>query len=238
MNRRPEILQLNGVATGYGKKQVLVDVDLQVCAGEVVALIGHNGAGKSTLLKAVFGLAPLWRGEVRVDGQAMVPDPAALISAGVEYIPQGRSVFRNLSVLDNLRVIGDRLPNRTSAAQIIQNTLDLFPALRHYLHQKAGNLSGGEQQMVGLARALLRSPRVVLLDEPSMGLAPRLVERTLDHLRERSMRGGTAFLVVEQKVRQILAVAERAYVLRGGRITFSGSAAELRDGARLRDVYF
>jgi branched-chain amino acid transport system ATP-binding protein len=224
--------------SGYGKKQVLNGVAFEVAAGEIVALIGHNGAGKSTLLKAVFGLIPIWHGQVEFNGKPVAkPVPRDLLRAGIAYVPQGNRVFTDLTVQENLEMGGITLPNKQAVRAGIQRVFGLFPGLKERLKQRAGTLSGGEKQMLALANALILSPRVLLLDEPSLGLAPPLVSQALARIQEIARANGVAVLIVEQKVREVLKIAHRVYVLRNGRVSFTGHAGELRDDAKLREVY-
>lgn len=231
-------LKVDGLVTGYGRREVLAAVDLEVGAGEIVALIGHNGAGKSTLLRAVFGLLPIWRGSVRLNGErADGLAPRKMIGLGVSYVPQGNRVFNDLSVHENLEMGGITLGSKREVNKRIENVLGLLPDLRPHLRQRAGTLSGGEKQMVAIATGLIMRPRLMLLDEPSLGLAPALVARALGHIREISQAFQVGVLIVEQKVREVLRIADRVYVLRNGRVSFSGTAESLRDEAKLRAVY-
>ncbi len=232
------LLNVDGLVTGYGKKQVVNGVSLGVSAGEIVTLIGHNGAGKSTLLKAVFGLIPVWEGQVALDGEVLrTLNPRALLRLGVAYVPQGNRVFTDLTVRENLEMGVVTLPHKARLNAGIERVFTLFPALKPKLKQRAGTLSGGEKQMLALSNALILSPRLVLLDEPSLGLAPPLVTEALGRIRQINQDSGMAVLIVEQKVREVLKIAARVYVLRNGRVSFTGLADELRDEAKLREVY-
>ena len=227
-----------GLVAGYGNKKILDDVNFTVSPGEIVAVIGHNGAGKSTLLKSVFGLVRLWSGDVLFeDKDISSAEPRELIRRGVAYVPQGNNVFRSLSVAANLDVAAVTVRRDRSASQWIEHVLATFPALRNKMHRRAGTLSGGEKQMLALANALITRPRMLLLDEPSLGLAPALVTRTLSQIRQICTESDIACLVVEQKVREVLKIADRVYVLRNGAVSFTGAASELSDTVRLRDVY-
>jgi branched-chain amino acid transport system ATP-binding protein len=231
-------LDVSNVVAGYGKKQVINAVSLSVGAGEIVALIGHNGAGKSTLLKAVFGLIPIWSGEVHFNGTLWpTPAPRALLRTGVAYVPQGNRVFTDLTVHENLEIGGVTLPNKQSVKDGIERVFTLFPTLKDRLKQRAGTLSGGEKQMLALANALILSPKMLLLDEPSLGLASPLVSEALKRIKEISRDSGVTVLIVEQKVREVLKIADRVVVLRTGRVSFGGYATELHDDAKLRDVF-
>ena len=231
-------IDAKALKTGYGKKQVLSGVSIGLLHGEIVALIGHNGAGKSTLLKALFGLLPLWEGQIFLDGRTLeAPNPRNLLRAGVVYVPQGNRVFTDLTVRENLEVGSIVLRPPARLGGTIQHAMDLFPALQARLHHKAGTLSGGEKQMLSLARALILSPRFLLLDEPSLGLAPPFVSEVLGRLQRVSCDSGVGILIVEQKVREVLKIAQRVYVLRNGQVSFSGPTKALDDD-QLRRAYF
>ena len=207
-------------------------------SGEIVALIGHNGAGKSTLLKAVFGVIPIWQGRVILDGQTVEsPSPRKLLRAGVAYVPQGNRVFNDLTVRENLEIGSMILPSKALIDEGIDRVFSLFPSLKSRLKQRAGTMSGGEKQMLALGNALILSPRLLLLDEPSLGLAPPLVSDALERIQEISRSLGVSALIVEQKVREVLKIAQRVYVLRNGSVSFSGPTSELTDDKNLREVY-
>lgn len=232
------LLNVDAIVTGYGKKQVINGVTLEVAPGEIVALIGHNGAGKSTLLKAIFGLLPIWDGAVLLDGKTLPsPEPRELLQSGVAYVPQGNRVFTDLTVRENLEMGGVTLPNGARLNEGIERVFTLFPALKSRLRQRAGTLSGGEKQMLALGNALVLSPRLLLLDEPSLGLAPPLVAEALGRIQQISRDSGVAVLIVEQKVREVLKIAQRVYVLRNGRVSFSGPTESLNDDGKLHEVY-
>ena len=232
------ILEVEGLVSGYGKKQVLNGVSIEVMRGEIVALIGHNGAGKSTLLRTVFGLLPFWTGQMKLDGQCLsLPTPRKLLCLGVCYVPQGNRVFTDLTVQENLELRSATVAGKARLNDGIEHVLTLFPRLIPRLRQRAGTLSGGEKQMLALANALIISPKLLLLDEPSLGLAPPLVGEALKHIQDINHRSGAAVLIVEQKVREVLKVAQRVYVLRSGQVSFSGWAEELLDDVKLREVY-
>ncbi len=231
------LLGVDGLVTGYGKKQVLNGVSLDVASGEIVALIGHNGAGKSTLLKAVFGLLPVWQGSVVFqDAKLNSHNPRKMLELGAAYVPQGNRVFTDLTVRENLEMAGITLSDGARLEKGIERVFSLFPALKPRLRQRAGTLSGGEQQMLALASALILSPRLLLLDEPSLGLAPPLVSQALARVHQISKESGASVLIVEQKVREVLKIAHRVCVLRNGRVSFFGTTDSLND-ERLRQVY-
>lgn len=232
------LLEVDELVAGYGKKQVLNGVSINVASGEIVALIGHNGSGKSTLLKTIFSLLPAWKGQVYYDGDPLRDSsPANLLRSGVAYVPQGNRVLTDLTVRENLEMGGITLPNEETLREGIERALSLFPALRQRLQQRAGILSGGEKQMLALANALILCPRLLLLDEPSLGLAPTLVNKAFRRIEEISREKRVAILIVEQKVREVLKIAHRVYVLRNGLISFAGSAERL-DESTIRTVYW
>jgi branched-chain amino acid transport system ATP-binding protein len=231
-------LRVIDLVAGYAKKQVLNGVSLEVSRGEIVALIGHNGAGKSTLLKAVFGMIPFWQGKVSFNGEVVKsPKPREWLRMGVAYVPQGNRVFTDLTVQENLEMGGIPLPVKQAVKDGMERVFTLFPALKERLKQRAGTLSGGEKQMLALANALILSPNRLLLDEPSLGLAPPLVSEALDRIQQISRDSGVTVLIVEQKVRKVLKIAQRVYVLRNGRVSFTGPAEALKDDAKLKEVY-
>lgn len=230
------MLAVRELAAGYGPVEVLRGVDLEVGAGEIVALLGPNGAGKTTLNRVVSGLLPPRAGEVRFDGAAVsrLP-PQTIVEAGLVHVPEGRRVFPDLSVHENLLLGGYRRA-RARRAENLERVYGLFPRLAERRRQAAGTLSGGEQQMLAIGRALMAEPRLLILDEPSLGLAPLVVEQVLQLLVELN-RAGLAVLLVEQNVVQSLAVAHRAYVLEQGRIVAAGPSATLLADERLRRAY-
>jgi branched-chain amino acid transport system ATP-binding protein len=232
------LLAVDGLVAGYGKKEILHGLGLALHDREIVAVIGHNGAGKSTLLKAMFGVIPLWAGTVRFEGESVeAPHPRRWLANGLIYVPQGNRVFGDLTVKENLQVAGMTLPNRRAREDGVKRALTEFPVLRKRLRQRAATLSGGEKQMVAIGMSLVLQPRVLLLDEPSLGLAPPLVREALERIERLRREQGVSVLIVEQKVREVLRIADRVVVIRAGMIAFEGQAAELRDEHKLREVY-
>ena len=230
------LLEIRGLRGGYGRVEVLRGVDLQVNAGEMVALLGSNGAGKSTLNKMVCGLVPTWAGSVRFDGRDLTgAHYRDVVKAGLIQVPEGRKVFPNLSVLENLE-LGSFTRARERRAANVEKMFHVFPRLRERMTQHAGTMSGGEQQMLAIARGLMAEPVLLILDEPSLGLSPLLVEEMFTLIRE-LRDGGLAVLLVEQNVGQSLEIADRAYVLENGSVRFSGKPDELLDSDELRRVY-
>jgi len=223
-----------GVETGYGDLQVLYGVDVDVRDDEVVLVFGPNGAGKSTLLRALFKQLPLWAGTIRIDGEDYSHlESNQMVSHGVGYVPQAGNVFPNLTVAENLDIGGIHAsdPERRH-----EELFELFPRLRERRSQDAETLSGGERQMLAMARALVPDPDVLFVDEPSAGLAPQLVERTFEHV-DRIREAGTAVLMIEQNVAAALDVTDRAYALDMGKNKFEADADTIRDSQRVRDLY-
>jgi branched-chain amino acid transport system ATP-binding protein len=219
------MLELRGVSAGYGSQTVLRDVDLTVPDRSVVALLGPNGAGKTTLLKVAAGLLRATSGQTLLDGQdATGWSPHRLSQEGLCYVPEGRGIFRELSVRDNLRLQAPPAIDR----QAVERATEAFPVLGQRLNQRAGTLSGGEQQMLALAHAWLSSPKLVLVDEVSLGLAPKLVDQIFDYLRQITTQG-VALLLVEQYVSRALDLADYVYILKKGRIQLVAEPAQLND---------
>jgi len=234
----PPLLAIEGLRVAYGAVAAIRGVSLTVRAGEVVALLGANGAGKSTMLRAISGIVRPRAGHIRLAGQAIERlSPARIVRLGIGHCPEGRRIFGSLSVAENLRLGAATRVDRAGVAEDRERMLALFPILRERAQQPAGTLSGGEQQMLALARALMARPRLLLLDEPSLGLAPLLVQQIFRRLAELKA-AGTTMLLVEQNIAVALDLADRAYVLRTGEIGLEGSAASLKaDYERVAEAY-
>jgi branched-chain amino acid transport system ATP-binding protein len=230
------VLEITGLRAGYGAIEILRGVDLAVGAGEIVALLGSNGAGKSTLNNNVCGLFKPFGGTVRFDGKNIAGAASTrIVEEGLIQVPEGRRVFPNLSVRENLE-LGSYRRGRKDRARNLDRVATIFPRLKERWAQSAGTLSGGEQQMLAIGRGLMGEPRLLILDEPSLGLSPLLVEEMFA-LIGRLNTDGLALLLVEQNVVQSLAIAHRAYVLENGRIALSGKASELAENPDLRRSY-
>jgi branched-chain amino acid transport system ATP-binding protein len=231
------VLELRNVTAGYGQFTALWDVSLRVDAGEAVAVVGPNGAGKTTLLRVISGLIAPRAGTIAFEGRTIGGRPAyEVVGRGIAHVPEGRRIFPALSVADNLRM-GAFLPAaRRKFAENLARVHALFPVLQERHKQRAGSLSGGEQQMLAVGRALMSGPRLILLDEPSMGLAPVMVLRLFDLIR-RVRQEGYTILVVEQNVRQVLKLVDRAYLLEVGRIKMEGRAEALAEQDFVRKAY-
>jgi branched-chain amino acid transport system ATP-binding protein len=230
------MLRIESITSGYGRIAVLRDVSLTIAAGELVALIGSNGAGKTTLLRAISGVQPVTRGTIMFDGKPVDGLAAhARVRAGIVQVPEGRQVFAPLPVADNLR-LGAWTRSDADIKRDLDEVYAIFPALTTKRHTAAGALSGGQQQMLAIGRALMARPKLLLLDEPSMGLAPMLAEQILANVAALKRKGLTV-LLVEQNAHAALAIAERAYVLETGRIALEGASAMLRNDARVQEAY-
>ena len=231
------MLEIGNVTAGYGHFTALWDVSLRVDAGEAVAVVGPNGAGKTTLLRVISGLIPTRAGVLALDGTSLTGMAAhQIVAHGIAHVPEGRRLFPALTVADNLKM-GAFLPGaRGHHAESLERVYTLFPVLAERRTQRAGSMSGGEQQMLAIGRALMSRPKLILLDEPSMGLAPVMVLRLFDLIR-RIREEGYTILVVEQNVRQVLKLVDRAYLLEVGRIRMEGRAAELAEQDFVRKAY-
>ncbi len=230
------MLEVNALASHYGRIPALKGIDLSVRAGELVALVGANGAGKTTLLRAISGVQPVSAGHVLFAGADITQyAPDRRVRQGIVQVPEGRQVFGPLSVEDNL-LLGAYTRSRAERARGLQGVYEMFPALAERRRQPAGTLSGGQQQMLAMGRGLMAQPKLLLLDEPSMGLAPRLVEGVFSCVQSLKSAGTTIFLV-DQNARAALAIADRAYVLETGQVVLSGTGAELLASERVQAAY-
>jgi branched-chain amino acid transport system ATP-binding protein len=231
------LLVADGITAGYGKMPILHGVSLQVFAGELVALIGPNGAGKSTALKTLVGFLRPTAGRVSFDGRDLAGlRPDQVLRLGLAYVPQGRVVFPQMTVRENLEMGGYTEPDGRRVREAMERVFALFPVLGDRQRQPAGTLSGGEQQMVAIGRALMTAPRIIMLDEPSLGLAPRFVSLIFDKLAE-MRRAGYTLVVVEQNATRALAVADRGYVLELGRNRLTGKGPSLLADPEVKRLY-
>ncbi len=222
----------------FGTKRILADVNVKVDRAEIVSLIGHNGAGKSTLLKAIFGVVPIQRGTIHFKNQSLQgKGPRELLEAGLVYAPQGNVVFPNLTVKENFLLRQDGFGLQGDTKKGFETAMSYFPALRGRMSQRAGTLSGGERQMLSIAMVLVAGPMLLLLDEPSLGLSPELTLMLLRKMREIANETGAGILIVEHKVRDVLDISDRTYVLRNGAVVYAGSSENLKDKDTFRKVY-
>lgn len=233
------VLQTDGLVVGYGGRPVLDGFDFALHPGEVLCLIGHNGAGKSTLLKTLFGLVPRQAGRILLDGRDLaVVQPRALTAAGVSLVPEGRGVFPGLTVAETMSmgmwaagIPKEQRPER------LEWVMSVLPALKTFYQQRAGTLSGGQQQIVSIGRALLSQPRCLLMDEPSIGLAPKLFQDLLQPIRTLQQRTGMSILLVEQNVKEALKISDRVIVMKSGAIIREALPQDLADNAKLMELY-
>jgi branched-chain amino acid transport system ATP-binding protein len=231
------LLEVSGLVARYGRITALEDVSLSVEEGEIVTLIGANGAGKTTTLRTISGLVRPAAGTIRFAGREITRlAPNEIVRAGIGHSPEGRRIFPRMTVRENLELGAYTRRAKAEIAEDLDRVLTIFPRLKERFEQKGGTMSGGEQQMLAIARALMSRPRLLLLDEPSLGLSPKLVQTIFEVIRDISARG-TTILLIEQNARQALAVAARGYVLEVGRIAHSGPAAELAASEAVRAAY-
>ena len=231
------MLTLSAVDAGYSSFQALFGVSLQIAAGEAVAVIGPNGAGKTTLMRVISGLIRPTAGTITMEGTDLLATPAhRILALGIAHVPENRRLFARMTVEDNLRMGAFVSAARPKFRQRLDFVYDLFPRLLERRHQLAGTMSGGEQQMCAIGRALMSDPRLLLLDEPSAGLAPVIVQQVFQLVR-RIRANGLTVLIVEQNVRQVLHVVDRAYLLEAGSIRTTGTAADLLAGETIREAY-
>ncbi len=232
------MLKINNVQTFYGNIQALKDVSLEVKEGEIVALIGANGAGKTTTLMTICGITPPRSGEILLDGDP-IQDWSAdkIVQKGIIQVPEGRRIFPDLTVLENLEMGAFLRKNKKLIQQDLNYVMELFPILEKRRNQPGGTLSGGEQQMLAISRALMARPRVLLLDEPSLGLAPLIIKQIFDIIRKINKENNTTIFLVEQNANQALKLAHRGYVMENGRITLVDSAENLLSNEDVKKAY-
>jgi len=231
-------LELRGIYTAYDKADVLTDVSLSVDSGKITCILGSNGSGKSTLIRSILGLTRPRRGSVHLGGQDITQLPTHLINkAGIACIPEGRKVFPKLTVEENLRIGAYRERNKATIEERLARVYEIFPRLRERVRQLGGTMSGGEQAMLSIGRGLMSAPRLLLIDEPSLGLSPLFVQETFNVI-QRINASGVTVLLVEQNVHQTLAIAHHGYVLMQGRVVASGTTESLRGNEEVKKAYF
>ena len=230
--------QIENLSVFYDKVHVLYDISINVVEGEIVTLVGSNGAGKSTLINTVTGILRAKSGNIIFDGRSIIKEPSnKIVEAGIVQVPEGRQVFPLLTLFENLEM-GSYIPAaRKRRPEMLKKVLNIFPELEKHKNQMAGTLSGGQQQMLAIARALMACPRLLILDEPSLGLAPLIVKDVFRTVKEINETTGTSVLLVEQNVRQSLGISDRAYVLENGYITLEGSGSELLNNESVKAAY-
>ena len=237
MEERTPILSVKDLVVNYGAIQALKGASLDVYAGEIVAVIGANGAGKSTMMNAIMGDVPRASGEILIDGKLLPHKSYQVVSAGISLSPEGRKVFAPLTVLENLDMGAFPLSDRSQIEKQKEEVFQLFPRLLERKNQYAGTLSGGEQQMLAIGRALMAKPRVLLLDEPSLGLAPIIINEIFKELTEVNRQLGMTILIVEQNARKALQLSHRAYVIQTGKIMMEGKSDDLLHNPEIEEAY-
>lgn len=235
-NNSQNLLTIQNVHVNFGGVKALSGANIEIGEGEIVALMGPNGAGKSTVLKAIFGLVARESGQLFWRGDAIDLKPHEIVELGISFVPQGKRVFKNLTVYENIEIGGHGIKSPKVLRDRIEEALDIFPALRAKLKQKAGQLSGGQQQMVALARGLVTDPKLLLLDEPSLGLAPKIVKEVFEKIKEINEKRGTSIVVVEHNIKSLLEVTDRAYVLDKGTVAASGPGKDFLSGNASGDI--
>ena len=232
------MLEVSDLVSGYGKSEVLREISLKVAKGQIVTIIGPNGAGKTTLFRTIFGLLPARKGRVVFEGEDLSKlSPLARIQRGIALVPQGRAVFPDLSVLENMEMGAYTVTDKKQVQETMEECYRLFPVLRERVKQRAGTLSGGEQQMLVIARALMSKPRFLMLDEPSLGISPRLVKEIFKTIDVINKTKNTTICLVEQNANIALKHGHFGYVMEGGQIRMSGSTQELMNDERVKHAY-
>ena len=234
--KEENLLELKNISAGYGELRILHDISIHINAGEVVALMGPNGAGKSTVLKTIFGIVS-HTGDVFYENKKIVPLPYELVQMGIAFVPQGRRVFASLSIEENLEIGALFLKNKKEIKRRIDAIYDIFPMLHTRRNEKAGLLSGGQQQLLAIARGLMVEPKLLLLDEPTLGLSPKVVKEVFEKIKEINQMRKTAILIVEHNLKSVLGIVDRAYVLNHGKVVFENTPEKLVSSGILEKVF-
>lgn len=231
------LLKLHNIHVNYLGVKALDGISIQIDEGEIVALMGPNGAGKSTVLKSIFAIAPIYSGEIFWQGIAIRLKPYEIAELGISFVPQGKRVFQDMSVLENIEIGGHTIKSRSVLKERVEEILNLFPTLKEKLNQRAGQLSGGQQQMVAIARGLITDPKLLLLDEPSLGLSPKVVKEVFLKIKEINQKKNTAILVVEHNIKSILEITDRFYIFNRGKLVNDGEGKEILQSDIIRKVF-
>jgi len=231
------LLQLKDIHVNYGGVKALDGVDIGIDEGEIVALMGPNGAGKSTILKTIFGLAPIYSGKILYHEKSFNPISHQVVDMGIAFVPQGRRIFTHLTVEENLEIGGFIIKDRNELKRRTTEVMELFPILKQKRKDRSGTLSGGQQQMLALARGLMADPKVLLLDEPTLGLAPKIVKEVFAKIKEINEKHKTAIMIVEHNIKSVLDFAHRAYVLNRGKVVFNDTAKQAQTSGILENVF-
>lgn len=231
------LLKLQDISVHLGGIKALDNANVYIDTGEIVTLMGPNGAGKSTIFKTIFGLAPISSGKIFWHQQEIQPIPYQMAHRGISFVPQGRRIFRNLNVYENLEIGGFLIKNKKEIKERVSETLGLFPILKTKLNSKSSTLSGGQQQMLAIARGLITNPSLLLLDEPTLGLAPMVIKEVFEKIKEINERHKMAIIIVEHNIKSLLSISDRAYILDRGKIAFEGSPQQITDKNILRKIF-
>lgn len=234
---KERLLRAKNLNVSFKGVKALNGASIDLDEGEIVALMGPNGAGKSTIIKSIFGLVDMQIGEIQWHEHTVKPKAHEMVERGIAYVPQGRQIFRDLTIRENLEIGGYILKSGKERKQRIEDVLEIFPDLKKKIGDKARSLSGGQQQMLALARGLMTDPKVLLLDEPTLGLAPKLVKQVFEKIKEINERRNTAILVVEHNIKSLLEISHRAYVLDQGSIVSEGSAQQIQESGILQRIF-
>lgn len=231
------LLKLQNIHVHYGGVKALDGVDIDINPGEIVALMGPNGAGKSTILKAIFGIAPIYTGKVLWHEQEVLPISYEMVDRGISFVPQGRRVFKNLTVKENLEIGGYTTKDKSEANRRLKEVLETFPMLKTKINEKSGNLSGGQQQMLAIARGLMTDPKILLLDEPTLGLSPKIVKEVFEKIKEINKRHKTSILIVEHNIASVLDIVHRGYILDKGKVVMADTTVNIRKSDILEKIF-
>lgn len=237
MKEKENLLKLENIHVHYGGVKALDGATVYLNDGEILALMGPNGAGKSTILKALFGIAPVTKGKIYYYGEIIHPVPYEIVERGISFVPQGRQIFKSLTVLENLEMGGFSINSKAVLKSNIESVLDLFPDLRKKLKVPAKNLSGGQQQMVAIARGLVTTPKVLLLDEPSLGLSPKVVKEVFAKIKEINQKHKTSIMIVEHNLQSVLEIVDRAYLLDKGLVVTNDTPQNIISSGLLEKVF-
>lgn len=232
------ILEANGLSVAYGHNKVVHEIDFHVKEGEIVILMGPNGAGKSTVLKALFGLIPHSHGEIQLHGARLDPKPHRMVEGGVSFVPQGNTIFSNMTIEENLKMGTFLEGNDFEVGDRLEEVYEFFPVLHRKRYESAFAMSGGERQILALARGLMTSPKLLMLDEPSIGLAPKIVQEVFEKIESINKTFGTAIVIVEHNLKTLLKIAHRGYILVAGKIMLEGPVEKVRESDALEKAFF